>query len=406
MVYTQGAAFFVDRGQLMDAISKKIMIGLLILLPAGCHQPTKPPQSESPYARAEDHQLRWGQFSPKKLGTVANIGLQLPAVSPDGQYMLYLRGQAPFLSPMSLLGSPDLRHTPAEGTLSVWLRPTEGTGFGQQVSTERYAHSPTWSSTGRAAVYVVNDPPLSYLVHVNMADGSHTRMGLPGAINCQPRFAGDDTTLLFCAGPTVGELAVYRQAVGGDPERLTPQQGPFYFPLIADGRQVVCGQIAGDTLQLAQADTAGSTPLFEQVHSAALPSLPTFLAGIGDPLSPDGQFILFYNDLRSRVGVGRLKSGRVFYHRSGSMAACWLDGENIALVTTDYLFAIQADTGISLTLMNGAWLPRRYVERERRLILLGRDEKARDRLTVWELVFDPPGRTVEHNTRIIERDMP
>jgi hypothetical protein len=109
-------------------------------------------------ATNERHARLFGDTDlPRRIGAVENVGLQIPRVSPNGRQMLYLQTDQDYLSPLTLLGSPDPQHTPPEGSLSVWLRPVEGAALGRRFSPQRWAHSPVWSDTGDAVAYVVNE---------------------------------------------------------------------------------------------------------------------------------------------------------------------------------------------------------------------------------------------------------
>ncbi len=154
---------------------------------------------------------------------------------------------------MTLLGSPDPRHTPPDGTLAIWIRPLEGDSPGRRLSQQRWAHSPVWSPSGRAIAYVVNgewpmsnsefgrtmnrdatvreregrdatvreregrdatvrepegrdatvrepeyrdatnaDPARgSFIAHLDLNTGVESALGAAGAINCLPRFDTD-----------------------------------------------------------------------------------------------------------------------------------------------------------------------------------------------------------------------
>ena len=113
-----------------------IAVGCLAL--AGCETPTATPSLDRA-AQGDEHRRRFGDFElPNKVGYVPNAGLPAPpAFSPDGEWILYARTDRSAVSPMTLWGSPDPQHTPADGSLSIWLRPTRGTEPGRRLSAER-----------------------------------------------------------------------------------------------------------------------------------------------------------------------------------------------------------------------------------------------------------------------------
>jgi hypothetical protein len=340
-------------------------------------------------ATNERHARLFGDTDlPRRIGAVENVGLQIPRVSPNGRQMLYLQTDQDYLSPLTLLGSPDPQHTPPEGSLSIWLRPVEGAALGQRLSPQRWAHSPVWSDTGDAVAYVVNEPPESYIVHVDLSTGRQTLLGRPGMLNCLPRFDGNDQTLLFCAGEeAAGPFRVYQQAVGdAEPTALTPAGADCLFPVMSDGRgSVLCAQVSGEHLNWVKSGPGGIATLASQCGLSARPGVLQTWAGVASPLSPGRDGVLFYDLARDRVCVLHVAERVVRRHRPGSIAACWLDNETIALAIPDGAFVVNTTTGMSISLFNGQWLPSRYVPATRRLILLGHDTPRR--FAIWEVVF-------------------
>jgi hypothetical protein len=358
---------------------------------AACQTP--PPRPASPLQQSntinKEHVDLFGNFDPpKKIGTVENIGLQLPTISPDGQQMLYLRSDSVPISSMTLLGSPDPNHTPPAGTLSIWLRPASGTDAGRQLSSYRWSHSPVWSDSGHSIAYGVNDPPKSFIVHVDLATGRETLLGVPDALNCLPRFDGDDRPLLYCSAANVnGPFCVYRQIVGDvDRVQMTPTGVNCLLPVKSDDRgRVLCARVDGDHLSWVESGLNGVDELVPQGGLADPATMLQTWAGIASPLSPDGRNFMFYDPLQNRIAVFILPEKHLVNHRPRSIAACWLTNEAIALATDDLTFLTNNKTGMSLQLLNGLWIPNRYIPRERRLILLGRQSDRR--FSIVEVLF-------------------
>ena len=362
------------------------------LLLAGCEGSSREPSAADAWnARNERHVSQFGNFGlPRGIGTVENCSLQIPVVSPDGKELLYLRTDHDYLSPMTLLGSSDPRDTPPDGTLAIWIRPVTGTMPGHRLSSRRWAHSPVWSDSGRAVVYVVNEPPVSYVVYHLLDTGEEVTLGVPEAINCLPRFDGNEGSVLYCSGETAaGPLRVYRQSVdGGEPVALTPEGMDCVYPIASDAAgNVLCARLSGDCLNWARCSLSGFTDLPSECGFAQRPNLLQTWAGIPAPLSPDGRSFLFYDTQQERIGAYHAVDNKVVMHRQNSIAACWLTSEAIALATPECAFIVNTVTGMSLQLFNGSWIPVRYVPARRRLLLLGR-EKAR-RFSIKEVVFTP-----------------
>ncbi len=355
----------------------------------GCHASNGTSGGDPARTANEHHARAFGDAElPRKIGSVASIGLQIPVICPDGRRMLYLRTDCDHLSAMTLLGSPDPQHTPPEGTLSIWLRPVAGQASGRRLSGRRWSHSPVWSDSGNAVAYVANQPPASVIVHLDLGTGTETMLGVRGAINCLPRFDGDDQTLLFCAGDAAdGPFRVYRQKTGGDePAALTPKGTDCLFPIASDrGGGSLCAQVEGTHLNWVRSGPGGVARLAPQWGMSTRPASLQTWAGIGSPLSPGRDAVLFYDVAQNRICVLHVAKRIVRRHRPRSIAACWLDNQTIALATADGVFIVNTTTGLSTTLFSGQWIPCRYVATSRRLILLGRQTPRR--FAIWEVMF-------------------
>lgn len=385
----------VDRPQshACRRLARQCLGGMISLAIFGC-QPAGPAPSIDPrlnQLQAEHQRQReqFGEFEiPRKIGSVENVGLQIPAVSPDGQQMLYLRTDCERLSAMTLLGSADPNDTPPDKTLSIWLRPVAGVGPGEQLSRCFWAHSPTWSNTGAAVAYVANNPPHGSIVHLDLARGQATILGVHGAVNCLPRFDGDDHTLLFCSGSKArGSFRVYRQSIDEPaPVALSPPGTDCVFPVMSDKTgQVLCARVNADYLHWVSCGVDGVTELVPKCGSSDRPLLLQTWAGIASPLSPDRGAFLFFDTGQGRIAVLHATQRLVRRHRSGSIAACWVDEQTIALATQEAAFIVNIHTGVSTSLFSGSWIPCRYVPASRRLILLGQEHAGR--FSIWEVVF-------------------
>jgi len=357
----------------------------------GCQSPEAVRPLDTIGVANERHVEQFGNFDlPRRIGSVENANLQLPAISPDGEQMLYLRSDHDDLSLMTVFGSPTLQDTPADGTLAIWIRPARGNVAGRRLSMDRWAHSPVWSDSGRSVAYVVNESTGSFIVHHDLATGTEHRLGVSEAINCLPRFDATDDAVLFCSGPSVqSPFRVWRQIVGQtEPVALTPDGTDGVFPVVSDvSGKVFCAHVEGPHLNWALAGVDGFTEFAPRVGTSDRPSLLKTWFGITSPVSPHGPNWLFYDDLQDRVGVCYGAQKRVVRHRAGSIAACWLSDDAIALATADQLFAVNTRTGMSLMLFNGSWIPSRYAPATRRLLLLGQDSPRR--FSIVEVVFKP-----------------
>lgn len=357
---------------------------------AGCQapQPTPGPSAQNP---AEPARLFREVGLPTQIGLVENRGPQLPAVSPDGTRIVYLRVDAETISPMTLLGSAEPGDTPVEGTLSLWIRPLEGSLPGRRLSQQRWVHSPVWAPSGKAIAFVANESPGSMIVHLDLNSGRETLLGMPGVVNCLPRFDGDDRTLLFCSGASAaGPFRVFRQELEqGAPDALSPEGEDCVWPALTspEGR-AVCAVASQEQLRWVLAGPDGTTDLSGPVGEGGRPALLSVCAGVGDPVSPDRRGFLFYNAFDNRIVVCDFTDRRLAQHRSGSIAACWIGPEICALATADNLFAVHVFSGVSLPLMSGSWIPVRFVPTTRTLIVLGKGPGP-SRLAIYRITLEP-----------------
>jgi hypothetical protein len=321
---------------------------------------------------------------------VENVGVQIPSISPSGKYILYLRTDRDYLSPMTLFGSAAQEDTPTEGTCSIWLRPLNGTTAGQRLSSQRWAHSPVWSNTSRCVAYVANEPPFSFIVHKDLASGAETRLGVANAINCLPRFDGDDRTVLFCAGAKPeGPFRIYRQIIGkSEPQALTPKGPDCLFPLTSNEKGKVLGaRVEADHLNWIMGSPKGIDNIVTKCSTGQRPAILQTWAGITSPLSPDRKNFMFYDSVRERISVCHVNDRRLRRHRQGSIAGCWVNNDNIALAIPNGLFIVETSSGISANLMNGPWIPCRFIPQEQKLIVLGGEKKKPRHFSIWEIVF-------------------
>ncbi|NLX06383.1 MAG: hypothetical protein GXY33_14690 [Phycisphaerae bacterium] len=352
-----------------------ILAGAVWMLLSGCQAGRS--REASPAQRIEninrEHVRIFGDFHlPRTIGAVPNTGLQLPTVSPDGEWLLHLRSDGGDLDPRTLLGDPNA--TPAEGTLTVMLRPTAGGEPGRPISKGyRWAHSPVWSPTGRSMAFVANEPPGSSIIHLDLATGRQTVLGVPHALNCLPRFAASDDQIVYCSAVDFDHpFRIYRQRIEGEPQPMAPKGDELLLPVSVNANEaVVCARNAADSLEWVLARPSGLTLLAGDCGLGNRAAALQTLAGVADPISPNGDRLLFYDTRQNRICLLDLRDNRLQRHRQGAIAACWLTDDVFALATSDYLFSANVETGLSPQILDGPWIPLRYVPARRTLLILG-----------------------------------
>ncbi len=327
---------------------------------------------------------------PRHIGTITSIDLQAPRVSPDLRQTLYLRTDRGRVNPMTLLGSTRPAHTPEKGMLAIWLRSTNGTELGRRLSPERWAHSPVWSHSGRAVAYVVNEERKGRIVHIDLATGRRTAMGLANRIHAMPRFDHDDMALLFCVAPAVDRpFRVYRQRP--DDARatpLTPEDDDCVLPVRTfHGDGVLCARAEGEKLRWVIYARNNAEPIDEIWGMSTRPGLLQAWAGIAQPLSADGKRVLFRDSAAGRVRLLDVERKAASDLPAGSRSACWLGDESVAVATPDLLSVWTTDAEASLGVAGGQWMPCRYDRGKHRLIMLGAASPGQ--LAIWDVIFTP-----------------
>lgn len=356
------------------------------LLLGACAQQT--PAPVDPLMQSMDqHREVFGSFElPRKIGSVLNVGSQLPAISPDGRQLLYLRREAESLQ----RASSDDGETAGQGPLSLWLRPADGMALGRRISQERWAHSAVWSPSGQYIAYVGAKGNGAAIVRFNVETGQRDVLGDGDAFHCLPQFDGDDARLLFCRGESeTGPYRVCRQTVGeAQPTSLTPDGMSCSLPVLSVENGVVCARADGEHMGWVECTPEHMADLAPGFGPSQSSELGNTWAGINVPVSPDRKSFIYYSGNHNRVAVCHLADKVVRQHRPGSIAACWLTNEAIALATAEGLFAVNTATGVSATLLSGGWVPMRYVPASSKLYLLGKEDGP-STLAVYELIFRP-----------------
>jgi hypothetical protein len=238
-------------------------------------------------------------------------------------------------------------------------------------------------------LFVVNEPPGSYIAHLDLSTGEEHRLGMAGQINCMPRFTScHDETIVFCTGKDPkGPFRVARQTIReSTPVFVTPEGMDCLMPTQTGcGTQLLCARAAGERLNWVTCSSDGITDVGINIGSSRRPEMLAAWAGIAEPLAPDGSSLMSYDPLQDRICVYHKTDRRIVRHRPNSIAACWLNENAIALATERAVFAVNTVTGFSPSLFDGTWIPARYEPVTRKLLLLGKENAAR--FSIVEVIF-------------------
>ena len=329
------------------------------LLPGGCVRRRKAPavtvSGESALLRAAHVRV---EIQP--LGEVDNSGLQLPAVSPDGKWVVYLssRSDRP-IEREALFTGRGLE------TMALCVRPA-APGAAARVVCASGAAWPTFTADSRRLLFVAYGATgrCDLGIH-DLAEGTTDRKSLGLAHMMMP--AAEP------AGDRVAVVAPGRQAdtwrvhvadlAGGKVEAVCPPaeegESQFWPQWTADGRIVYVVACGGRT-SLAQwaPGRLPPTSLSALRLPAALVGLHQSFAAVSGPLSPDGARWACYEPAQDRIVLVSLADGARIELPAGTQAGCWLGAARYVAAGGAEMRLFEVSTASpSVRLMRGAWLP-------------------------------------------------
>ena len=337
---------------------------------AGCAaRTTAPPRFEGTWATG---QTTSASVRVEPLGDAPNSGLQLPAVSPDGQWIAYLRhdGDRP-VSPDDLLAGRGL------AAMSLHVRLLAG-GTARVVCPSGAAW-PAWSGDGKTLAFVAFDEP------------GRGRLGLYRPIEGDLRYLKAD------GGPVIsmpaldarGERIAYVASGGDSPapalhvltvatgrtDSCPPAediQGRFWPLWTADGRVVHVAASKDDSWLAQWTPGRGGGRRLARIRFSRTPvgAFQCF-AAVAGPLSADDTRLAYYDTTRDRIVLVDLRDGAETDLPEATRAGCWADAGRFAVAGDEELL-LAAPGAEPARVMRGAWLPRGPAGAPGRLILLGR----------------------------------
>ncbi|MEM7624202.1 MAG: hypothetical protein AAF333_01095 [Planctomycetota bacterium] len=344
---------------------------------------------------------------------VPNAGLQLPRVSPNGEWVTFLdvdRQGGVVPSDAWLTGRG------LEG-VSLWLRRVEDDGLARNVA-YGYAAWPTWSPDGARLVFVSHDPGTgcALVIHDVMAQRSQ-RLAVGIQKMVTPAVSPDGTRVAVAG---YGELP--DRAVLFVVDLKTGEAVPGPRPTLG-GAQLMPVWLDDDTLLYVELDEAGGGLMrWRPGRSVAEPVAPLALpasifdavhlhAGIARPISPDAQRFAYYAVPNDRVELVELSTATATPLERGDRAGAWwgrdwfivADNDQLALVAPPRFAASQSLDDVALgadteeaddaprsvesprmVLLPGRWVPLWTDAASHSMILIGPGELGRfDVLQLW-----------------------
>lgn len=321
-------------------------------------RPKRPAAAPAEATRWAPARVTHTRVAVEPLGDVANNGLQLPAVSPDGQWVACLRrddGEASDLD--AVFGGEGCQ------AMSLHLRATTPGAPARRLCAAGAAW-PAWSADGKCLAYLARTRPGQWdLCILDVPAGRSRRIAMAFAriLMPAPSPAGTYVAVVAAAAkdapPRLHVLAAADGAVRPCPAD-DPADRHFWPQWTADGDVVyVLGR--GEQAWLARwTPGRNESRRLAEVHMPPS-AMATYqaLAGLGAPLSPDGRRFAYYHTAADRIVLVDLDGGKTTQLPAGTRAGCWV-GPNRFAAATDAEMMLIADGAPSCRLMRGPWLPR------------------------------------------------
>ena len=321
-------------------------------------RPPITPPGKSVVERWQATKVTHVQVEVEPLSDVANSGLLLPAVSPDGRWIAQMDlGSSGPVELEALFTGEGLQ------AASLYLRELRPGASGKLICAAGAAW-PAWSADSKRLVFVAYTAGgrCDVVVH-DVAAGTTRRVS-----------AGFKRMMMPAISPSGKQVAVVAGATQQAPLRLhvltletsklqacpidDAAASQLYPQWTADGRIVYL--LSGpDGAQLVQWGPGKFPP--EKLCDMRMPrsrsGIYGALAGLGRPLSPDDRRFAYYDDAVDRIVLVDLRDGRRTELRQATRSGCWF-GSRRFIAATDKEMLLFTDGEPSNLIMRGAWLPR------------------------------------------------
>ena len=323
---------------------------------------------------------------------IPNSRLQLPAVSPDGKRIAYLKSD----DPEAVISSDGLITGKGLNGISLWVRSVD-----EKVEPTAVAYAgacwPSWSADGRILAFVTFDQDRrSALGLFDVQTGVIERKAVGLRCVLMPTIAPDHAHIAICA---YGELPDHTLIfiIDRDTNKTTPG------PPAGDGAQLLPRWINSDTLIYLEtsrqgvelkrwtlgdarvatlAQLPGPTSIFDAQH---------LLTCVDNPLRPDIGAFAYYNPVENRIEMLDLNTGKTRVLPEGFQACSWWGDDWLVASSDDRVELVSSrrtsgatDQPRMIRAVTGRWLPI-WADHDRQSVLLIGESEEPDMFSLMQL---------------------
>ncbi|MEM6853554.1 MAG: hypothetical protein AAF593_04010 [Planctomycetota bacterium] len=335
--------------------------------------------------------------------SLPNARLQLPRVSPDGRWVVFLDidDEASPASAESVVTGRGL------GSVSLWLRGIDDEGIARNLA---FGHAawPTWSADSSMLAFISHDPDTGCALGLHDVGANRTsRLAVGLKKMLTPAIAPDGRRVAVSG---YGEIADQAVLFVVDVESGQAMPGP---PPTLGGAQLMPVWIDAQTLVFVELDERGGGLMRWSVgQDRAEPVAPLALpesifdavhlhAGVPFPVSPDGRFFTYYAPGRDRMTWVDLTDGRTLALETGDRAGTWWNAQWFLVAENGRLVLVSSpqssetpseqggDASIAedrprMNLLPGQWVPLWADADQQSMLLVGQGDRA-DRFSFLQL---------------------